>query len=158
MTEENDNQIAIDIQAEQQAFTSAIQGTNNSPSSLNSIQNSTEELPTKVDFSASASPSLPPSISYVATPLDISHQTEAQVSKVAVDLTIKFDPEKEYDNIKKSVEELQSVVDSMNSDMHDRWIPFPRALNNFEERPTLEQTNLVFRERRDRFSQYPRWA
>jgi hypothetical protein len=39
-----------------------------------------------------------------------------------------------------------------------RWLPDPKASNDFEERPSLEQTNLIFDNRKERFSQYPKWA
>lgn len=135
--------IQIDFQAEQQAFNSALQ----------SIE---EKILVEVTSQNAAVP--PPSITYIPTPVPISEKTEAEAANVSLDLKVKFDPEEEYKILKKTVENIQEGIDTMANEQHDRWIPLPRALNSFEERPTLEQTNLIFDQRRDRFSEYPKWA
>tara|TARA_R110000868_G_scaffold308983_1_gene570400 strand:- start:1373 stop:1792 length:420 start_codon:yes stop_codon:yes gene_type:complete len=133
------NEFAIDVGAEQQAFSAAL-----TPSSI--------ELPATV--SSAANQPLPESILYQPTNVNISSQTKAEVSVVALDLRIKFDAEDSYNKLKNVVDDVQQ---SVSSSIETKWIPDPKAVSGFEERPTLEQTNLIFDNRKERFSQTPRW-
>jgi hypothetical protein len=134
------NGFSIDVGAEQQAFSAAL-----TPSSI--------ESPAIV--SSVANQPLPESIIYQPTNVNISEQTKAEVSVVALDLRIKFDAEDSYNKLKNVVDDVQQSVSSSNN---GGWIPDPKASNDFEERPSLEQTNLIFDNRKERFSQYPKWA
>jgi hypothetical protein len=134
------NGFSIDVGAEQQAFSAAL-----TPSSI--------ESPAIV--SSAANQPLPESIIYQPTNVNISEQTKAEVSVVALDLRVKFDAEDSYNKLKDVVEGVQQSVSNSNDNL---GIPYPKASNDFEERPSLEQTNLIFDNRKERFSQYPKWA
>jgi hypothetical protein len=101
---------------------------------------------------------LPESISYTATQPDIKNSAQAEVSKTAVDLKIKFDAEAQYKELRTSVDGIQSSISSLASNARDSWLPYPRPAEKFEERPLTEPTNLIFEARRERFSEFPRWA
>lgn len=137
---DNTNGFSIDVGAEQQAFSAAL-----TPSSIESpgIVSSVADQP------------LPQSIMYQPTNVNISEQTKAEVSVVALDLRVKFDAEDSYNKLKDVVDDVQQSVSGSNE---SRWLPDPKASNDFEERPSLEQTNLIFDNRKERFSQYPQWA
>lgn len=134
------NGFSIDVGAEQQAFSAAL-----TPSSI--------EAPSVV--SSAANQPLPESIIYQPTSVNISSQTKAEVSGVALDLRIKFDAEDSYNQLKDVVDGVQQSVSGSNE---NRWIPDPKASDQFEERPSLEQTNLIFDNRKERFSEHPSWA
>jgi ribonucleotide monophosphatase NagD (HAD superfamily) len=140
---DNPNDFVLDISAEQQAFS-------------NSIMSASEQMQ-EIQISQDVI-RLPDSLSYSAANVDVSSATKAEASKVAVDLTLKFDPEEQYKELKETVDGMQKGIQEIGNNQHSKWIPFPRALNNFEEKPILEQTNLIFEERRSKFSEYPRWA
>ena len=137
---DNTNEFSIDVGAEQQAFSAAL-----TPSSI--------ESPAIV--SSAANQPLPESIIYQPTNVNISEQTKAEVSGVALDLRVKFDAEDSYNKLKDVVDDVQQSVSGSNE---GRWLPDQKASNDFEERPSLEQTNLIFDNRKERFSQYPKWA
>jgi len=140
---DNTNEFVLDISAEQQAFSNSIM----------SASEQMQEIQSNPDVIR-----LPDSMSYTPANVDVSAVTTAEASKVAMDLTIKFDPEEQYKALKETVDGMQKGIEQIGNDQHSKWIPFPRALNNFEEKPILEQTNLIFEERRSKFSEYPRWA
>jgi hypothetical protein len=140
---DNLNNFVLDITAEQQAFSNSIM----------SASEQMQEIQSNPDVVR-----LPDSMSYAPANVDVSNATTAEASKVAMDLTIKFDPEEQYKALKETVDGMQKGIEQIGSDQHSKWIPFPRALNNFEEKPILEQTNLIFEERRSKFSEYPHWA
>jgi hypothetical protein len=140
---DNLNNFVLDISAEQQAFSNSIMSASEQ---MQEIQSNPDAV------------RLPDSMSYTSANVDVSNATTAEASKVAMDLTIKFDPEAQYKALKETVDGMQKGIEQIGSDQHSKWIPFPKALNNFEEKPILEQTNLIFEERRSKFSEYPRWA
>lgn len=140
---DNLNNFVLDISAEQQAFSNSIMSASEQ---MQEIQSNPDAV------------RLPDSMSYTSANVDVSNATTAEASKVAMDLTIKFDPEAQYKALKETVDDMQKGIEQIGSDQHSKWIPFPKALNNFEEKPILEQTNLIFEERRSKFSEYPRWA
>jgi len=140
---DNSNDFVLDISAEQQAFS-------------NSIMSASEQM-TEIQGNPDII-RLPDSMSYTPANVDVSNATTAETSKVAMDLTIKFDPETQYKALKETVDGMQKGIQELGNSQQSKWIPFPRALNNFEEKPILEQTNLIFEERRSKFSEYPRWA
>ena len=140
---DNPNDFVLDISAEQQAFSNSIM----------SASEQMQEIQVSQDVIR-----LPDSISYSAANVDVSSATTAEASKVAVDLTLKFDPEEQYKELKETVDGMQKGIQDIGNNQHSKWIQFPRALNNFEEKPILEHTNLIFEERRSKFSEYPHWA
>ena len=139
----DNRQVAIDLSAEQQVF---------SPS----LANASEDL--NVVLTAQNSLQLPESILFEPTKVNISEQTQAEVSKTLVDLDVKFDAEENFKNLKSTVADVQKTLTDTVDSISSRWIPNPKPASDFEERPSLEQTNLIFDERKDRFSRYPDWA
>jgi hypothetical protein len=140
---DNPNEVVLDLVAEQQAFSNSIM----------SASEQMQEIQSNPDIIR-----LPDSMSYNPADVDISNNTTAEASKVAMDLTIKFDPETQYKALKETVDGMQKGIQELGNEQRSKWIPFPKASNNFEEKPILEQTNLIFEERRSKFSEYPRWA
>ena len=140
---DNPNDVVLDIVAEQQAFSNSIM----------SASEQMQEIQSNPDIIR-----LPDSMSYTPAEVDISTATTAEASKVAMDLTIKFDPETQYKALKETVDGMQKGIQELGNEQQYKWIPFPKAVNNFEEKPILEQTNLIFEERRSKFSEYPHWA
>jgi hypothetical protein len=140
---DNPNDFVLDISAEQQAFSNSIMS---SSEQMQEIQSNPDAI------------RLPDSMSYTPANVDVSNATTAEASKVAMDLTIKFDPEEQYKALKETVDGIQKGIQELGNEQQSKWIPFPKAVNNFEEKPILAQTNLIFEERRSKFSEYPRWA
>jgi hypothetical protein len=91
------------------------------------------------------------------TKLENTSAPMAEVSKVAAGLSVKFDAESSYNQLSKKVEDIEQGFDSNMNLSGDRWIPYPRAQNKFEEKPTTDPTNLIFENRMDRFSNFPIW-
>ena len=153
------DEVKLDVQAEQQSFAKAITQTNDPV-----IKQTTFEQPLHVPPSVTLtaftqpSPELPRSVSYEPSKLDLSHDTEPQKADVNLNLKIKFDAEESYNHVKRTVEDMQNAIQSMANDRNKRWIPAMRPINSFEEKPSLEQTNLIFEHRKEQFSEYPRWA
>lgn len=101
---------------------------------------------------------LPESIIYEPTKIEVSEKPQVQTANVSMDLRIKFDPELEVKNLTQTVDDMQQTLSQAVNSIQSRWIPDPKAASDFEERPTLEQTNLIFDARKEEFSQYPEWA
>ena len=140
---DNPNDFILDISAEQQAFSGSIM----------SASEQMQEIQINPDVIR-----LPDSMSFTPSGVDTSEATQAEASKVAIDLTVKFDAEQQYKSLKETVDGMQKGIEQIGNNQQSKWIPTPRAANNFEEKPILEQTNLIFEERRSKFSEYPRWA
>ena len=140
---DNPNDFILDISAEQQAFSGSIM----------SASEQMQELQINPDIIR-----LPDSMSFTPSRVDTSEATQAETSKVAIDLTVKFDAEQQYKSLKDTVDGMQKGIEQIGNSQQSKWIPPPRASDNFEEKPILEQTNLIFEERRLKFSEYPRWA
>ena len=140
---DNPNDFILDISAEQQAFSGSIM----------SASEQMQEIQINPDIIR-----LPDSMSFTPSGVDTSEATQAEASKVAIDLTVKFDAEQQFKSLKETVDGMQKGIEQIGNSQQSKWIPTPRAANNFEEKPILEQTNLIFEERRSKFSEYPRWA
>lgn len=140
---DNPNDFILDISAEQQAFSGSIM----------SASEQMQEVQINPDIIR-----LPDSMSFTPSGVDTSEATQAEASKVAIDLTVKFDAEQQYKSLKDTVDGMQKGIEQIGNSQQSKWIPTPRASDNFEEKPILEQTNLIFEERRLKFSEYPRWA
>ncbi|MFZ4600531.1 MAG: hypothetical protein ACOYNN_17960 [Terrimicrobiaceae bacterium] len=153
----NEDNVSIDVQAETQAFSSAISPSSLAGASENSPQ-PTMELPEAIPYAANVEVELPDPLPIKPTEVDVKNQTVAEVAKVAVGLDVKFDAESAIKNVQASVSDLESSVSDTMGSIMSRWLPNPRPVSNFEERPTTDPSNLIFEARRDRFSQYPKWA
>jgi hypothetical protein len=116
------------------------------------------DLPESVVFKTIVDPPLLDSIVYQATKVDVSEKTSAEVADVGIKLQVKFDPEASYKKLEENVDGIRDSVTSLADNAQNKWIPNPSPASKFEERPTLEQTNLVFDARAERFAQYPTWA
>jgi Zn-dependent metalloprotease len=140
----NEDEVQMDVSAETKLF---------NPSLMSFEENKGPEATVQPDLP------LPKSIPYEASNIEIPKDIKMDVSDKSLGLEVKFDAESSYNELKTSVENLQSSLTSMHSDQYSQNLPsVPRAVNNFEEKPTLDQTNLIFEERRTKFSQYPKWA
>ena len=77
-----------------------------------------------------------------------------------LNFNVKIDPEQVYEKtqiLESQVASLQSGVETMVNEMNSSWIP-NKNRDDFEERPLIEATNLIFENRRDNFSQTPSWS
>ena len=155
---EDNNNISLDVTAEQQLFAPSIK-----PSDIKSAQIDTSlpeniALPESIIFKPIADPPLLQSIIYQATKVDLSEKTTAEVADVGIKLQVKFDPEVSYKKLEENVDGLRDTVTSIADNNQNKWIPNPSPASKFEERPSLDQTNLIFDSRAERFAQYPNWA
>ena len=153
----NEEELSIDVQAETKMFADVITPSELKESDPASAQRSAD-LPESIPFSQSIGVELPESIPITPTKFDIDKDAVAEVANVNIGLSVKFDAEQEIRSVKASIDDVEAKLsDTMNSVMPN-WIPDPKAASKFEERATTDPTNLVFEARRERFSQYPRWA
>ena len=157
MNEETNDSFNLDVTAEQQAFSSVI-----SPSTIESPQFSTPlkeiPLPDSISIEAGQFLKLPDSVAIKPSNLEYETSAVAEVSKTAIDLEVKFDAEASYRNLYDQVTDMQGTLNNAVNSLTNTWIPDPKAASKFEERPSLDPTNIIFDARRERFSQYPHWA
>jgi len=154
----DDNNISLDVTAEQQLFAPSIKPSDIRSAQLDSSIPEDMDLPESVVFKTIVDPPLLDSIVYQATKVDVSEKTSAEVADVGIKLQVKFDPETSYKKLEENVDGIRDSVTSLADNAQNKWIPNPSPASKFEERPTLEQTNLVFDARAERFAQYPTWA
>jgi hypothetical protein len=154
----DDNNISLDVTAEQQLFAPSIKHSDIRSAQLDSSIPEDMDLPESVVFKTIVDPPLLDSIVYQATKVDVSEKTSAEVADVGIKLQVKFDPETSYKKLEENVDGIRDSVTSLADNAQNKWIPNPSPASKFEERPTLEQTNLVFDARAERFAQYPTWA
>lgn len=154
----DDNNISLDVTAEQQLFAPSIKPSDIRSAQLDSSIPEDMALPESVVFKTIVDPPLLDSIVYQATKVDISEKTSAEIADVGIKLQVKFDPEASYKKLEENVDGIRDTVTSLADNAQNKWIPNPSPASKFEERPTLEQTNLVFDARAERFAQYPTWA
>jgi hypothetical protein len=154
----NDNNISLDVTAEQQLFAPSIKPSDLRSASIDSSIPEDMALPESVVFKTIVDPPLLESIVYQATKVDISEKTSAEVADVGIKLQVKFDPEASYKKLEENVDGIRDSVTSIADNAQNKWIPNPSPASKFEERPTLEPTNLIFDARAERFAQYPNWA
>jgi hypothetical protein len=148
----------LDVTAEQQLFAPSIKPSDIRSAQLDSSIPEDMALPESVVFKTIVDPPLLDSIVYQATKVDISEKTSAEIADVGIKLQVKFDPEASYKKLEENVDGIRDTVTSLADNAQNKWIPNPSPASKFEERPTLEQTNLVFDARAERFAQYPTWA
>ena len=155
---EDNNNISLDVTAEQQLFAPSIEPSDIRSAQLDSSMPEDMVLPESIVFKPIVDPPLLQSIIYQATKVDLSEKTTAEVADVGMKLQVKFDPEVSYKKLEENVDGLRDTVTSIADNTQNKWIPNPSPASKFEERPSLEQTNLIFDSRSERFSQYPIWA
>jgi hypothetical protein len=139
----NDQDIQIDVDAEKQVFAPAL-----TPSSIKMDTESVAQMDVP----------LPPSIPYTPTQVDIKSAPQAEVSKTALNMSLKFNAEDHYNELRETVDSLQSQIKNNSNEMRTQWIPDAKPENKFEEKPTVDPTNLIFLQRREQFSKFPHWA
>jgi hypothetical protein len=154
----DDNNISLDVTAEQQLFAPSIKPSDIRSAQLDISMPEDMALPESVVFKTIVDPPLMESIVYQATKVDVSEKTSAEVADVGIKLQVKFDPEASYKKLEENVDGLRESVTSIADNAQNKWIPNPSPSSKFEERPTLEPTNLIFDARAERFAQYPTWA
>ena len=102
-----------------------------------------------------------PSIPYEATSFDSSMNVNAEKTQTyGLNFNVKIDPEQVYEKtqiLESQVASLQSGVETMVNEMNSSWIP-NKNRDDFEERPLIEATNLIFENRRDNASLTPPWS
>ena len=154
----DDNNISLDVTAEQQLFAPSIKPSDIRSAQLDSSIPEDMALPESVVFKTIVDPPLLDAKGYQATKVDISEKTSAEIADVGIKLQVKFDPEASYKKLEENVDDIRDTVTSLADNTQNKWIPNPSPASKFEERPTLEQTNLIFDARAERFAQYPNWA
>lgn len=157
----NEDQLQIDVQAEQQLLSTSII-TNPSDLSVQKTENIVPSfnLPESLKISEQIQPTveLPESILLESTKVNFADAPLAEVSSVAIGLNVKFDAESSYNQLSKKVDAMEEGFETSLNQNLDRWIPYPKAQNKFEEKPTTDPTNLVFDDRMFKFSSIPAWA
>jgi hypothetical protein len=135
--------ISVDVSAEQQSFSAAITPSGLDMSTITAAQQTVQ---------------LPPSILITPTNIQVDADTVADISKVAVDLDVKFDAEAAIKSLNSRVQDLSDNMENTVNSMQTKWIPDPKAAQRFDERPTTQTSNLVFDARSNEFTNYPRWG
>lgn len=135
--------ISIDIQAEQKTFSDAIQ-----PS----------ELAQSAPQIAQQAASLPESLPIRPTQIPIVTDAIADVAKVSVDLKVNFDAEAAVKNLSSRVDDLAENIGNAVNNAGNKWLPDPKSQNKFEERPTTQAINYIFDVRSIEFSESPYWS
>lgn len=134
---------SIDVSAEQQAFAQAI-----TPSELSGSVQNIEQIKAV----------LPESLPLRPTQVETTDSPKAIYSQTTLDVSVKFDAETKYKELSDTINGIQEGMAQSQRNQNNTWIPNPSPKNNFEERPTTDPTNLIFINRRERFSRYPRWG
>lgn len=153
----NEEELSIDVQAETKMFADVITPSELKESDPASAQRSSE-LPESIPFAPSVEVELPKSIPITPTTFDMDKDAVAEVANVNIGLSVKFDAEQELRSVKANMDDMEAKLSDTMSSIMPRWLPDPKAASKFEERATTDPTNLIFEARRERFSQYPRWA
>lgn len=141
--EESKAPVNIDVSAEQKVFSAAI---TESQKQIQIAVTSQPDLP------------LPPSILFEPTQVLVSETPVAQTAKVALDLRIKADMEDQISKLETQISGLQRNLSETINSLQSKWITDPKAKSNFDEKPTLDQNNLIFDTRKEQFSDYPKWG
>lgn len=155
---DEDDVFSIDIDAESQTFAPALSPEEIRQPQLNQATNE-QGLPDTVTIGPNieAEP-LPESIIYEPTKQSIEVDAKADDAKVALNLSVKFDAEKNYNTLKTKVSGMQESMEDMLNELNTKKIPVTSKASNFEERALLETTNIIFESRRVQFSQSPIWS
>lgn len=144
MKDENNN-FEIDIEAETKAVSPNLNEEEFVPSQLFHVMKD-QPLPEMVFFSGSQSfqnNSVTPQISTQTLGVSVKAEPEDAIMKVE-------ETEKKLGTIVQGLQELSEGIQSS-------WLE-NRNKDDFEERVVVDPQNLLFEARRERMSQYPRWA
>jgi hypothetical protein len=156
---EEDN-ISIDLEAETSIIAPLL-----TPSEIegNTNYSDTSELPLSENIFAEAQPSISLPEAYVLGPTPTTENissTLPQYSEILSNLSTGFDPEALYqktESLEKQIQEIGSSVNELQQHGKGSWL-HSKDKNNFEERPTVTPTNLIFENRILRMSSKPEWA
>jgi hypothetical protein len=155
---EGEDVFSIDVDAESQSFAPALSPEEIKKPMLDGMEN-IPELPDKVTYGPNVeTEALPESIILEPTKEAVDVDTKADSAKVALDLSVKFDPEKSFNSLKTTVSGIQETLEDALNEIQNKKIPITSKSSSFEERALLETTNIVFENRRVRFSQSPIWS
>ncbi len=150
-----DNDTSIDIQAEKQLFADLVDRDMEAIGAIGTANEqqftSPEDAP--MDLQAMQGSALPDSMPYEATEIHIA--SEAKASLAEMDIKGEFDAESKYDELSARLEEMKQSDPEKNA---NQWLPDPGPKDNYEETPILEQTNLIFDDRKQKFVMMPKWA
>ena len=142
---EESNKFEIDVKAESNKVT--ILPSSETPETIEFI-NVMKDIP------------IPDPIPIKPTDLPPTSKIDAQKSEFgSLDFNIKIEAEQAYERteeLEKKIIELQGGVTDIYNEMKNSWIP-NKNKDEFEERPTIEPTNLIFEARRDEMSRFPDW-
>lgn len=96
-----------------------------------------------------------------AAQLDMPKQLGAEKASTNIPgMNIKMDANDALNatqNVAKQVGELRENMGEVANSIKNSWIP-TRETDQFEERPTLEATNLLFEDRKIRMMAFPEWS
>lgn len=156
---EEDN-ISIDLEAETSIIAPLL-----TPSEIetNTNYSGTSELPLPENVFAEAQPSIPLPDSFVMGPTPTTENissTLPQYSEILSNLSTGFDPEVLYqktESLEKQIQEIGTSISELQQHGKGSWLQ-TREKNNFEERPTVTPTNLIFENRILRMTSRPEWA
>jgi hypothetical protein len=142
---EEQNNFQIDVQAEQQAMSQALDENNFNPSQLIHVM---KDIP------------LPETVFYTATDSFKSNLITSQSSTQEVGFQIKVDAEEAYlkaEDTEKKLLMMAMGIQELSEGIQPGWLE-NRNKDDFEERVVVEPVNLIFESRRDRMSLFPKWS
>ena len=118
------------------------------------------ELLKSISISEQVQPNLELSESLLIEPTKFASVSTptAEVSSVAMGLSVKFDAETSYNQLSKKINEIEENFENSSNLSSEKGMPYPKAQNKFEEKPTTDPTNLIFDDRMLKFSSMPIWA
>lgn len=142
---EEENNFTLDIDAERQAMAPALNETEFEPSQLTHM---VKDIP------------VPEMVFYTPTESFKTGDVAPQLSTMTTDLNVKVEPEDAIMKVEETEKKLATMAQGMQElaeGIQPSWLE-NRNKDDFEERVIVEPQNLIFEDRRDRMSMYPRWA
>jgi len=139
---EEQNGFSIDVQAETSSFSFS------------------EETTTESLYTIMKDIPLPETVFFTPTEINIEKTVTPQTSTVGVNYNVKIDAEEAYNKAEQTeamLNEVRGGMLEMYNEMKNSWLSNNNK-DDFEERPTIEPTNLIFENRRDKMSSPPKWA
>jgi len=139
---EEQNGFSIDVQAETSSFSFS------------------EETTTESSYTIMKDIPLPETVFFTPTEINIEKTVTPQTSTVGVNYNVKIDAEEAYNKAEQTevmLNEVRGGMLDMYNEMKNSWLSNNNK-DDFEERPTIEPTNLIFENRRDKMSSPPKWA
>lgn len=150
-----DNDTSIDIQAEKQLFADLVDRDMEAigGEAVANHQQFTSPENDPIDLQAIQGSALPDSMPYESTEIHIASETKASLAEMNIEGD--FDAESKYDELSARLREMKQSDPEENA---NQWLPNPGPKDNYEETPILEQTNLIFDDRNQKFVMMPKWA